>query len=170
MQFLFQQSHRERCYARWKRKRKNARAGIDYFFLVNRPSHMSAQIWIWDCRNVCKVMPYQDSRECSMKPAWLSSFGAEPDLRQEYKQEEGFKNNYTALVPQTLLHKINTIHRSDPITLQHYSLATKLKHVNYLTTSNLRDFFFICAPWDKPGMTQLWINNSTVALLITFLM
>lgn len=88
-------------------------------------------------------MPYQDSGDCS---SLLSSFGAELDLRQEHKQEEGFKNNYTALVLP--VHKINIIHMSDPIKSTALSIAHKMKAHNHLTISNLRDFF-ICAPWDK---------------------
>lgn len=62
-----------------------------------------------------------------MKPSWLSSFVAGLDLRQEYKQEEGFKNNYTALVRQTLLHKINIMHRTDPITSTALLTGHKIK-------------------------------------------
>lgn len=88
---------------------------------------MSAETQSWDCSNVCKVMPYKDSGDCSMEPSLSSSFGAELDLREEHKQEEGFKNNYTALVLQTLVHKINIIHMSDPIKSTALSIAHKMK-------------------------------------------
>lgn len=100
---------------------------VQIIVLMDGPSRMSAQIQIWDCRNVCKVMPYQDSGDCSMEPSLLSSFGAKLDLRQEHEQEEGFKNNYTALVLQTLVHKINIIHMSDPIKSTALSIAHKMK-------------------------------------------
>lgn len=100
---------------------------VPIIFLMNGPSHTSAEIQSWDCRDVCKVMPYQNSGDCSMEPSLLSSFGAELDLRQEQKQEEGFKNNYTALVLQTLVHKINIIHMSDSIKSTALSIAHKMK-------------------------------------------
>lgn len=98
---------------------------VPVIFLMNGPSHTSAEIQIWDCRNVCKVVPHWDSGDCSMEPSLLSSFGAELDLRHEHKQEEGFKNNYTALV--LLVHKIDIIHMSDPIKSTALSITHKMK-------------------------------------------
>lgn len=62
-----------------------------------------------------------------MKPGLLSSFGAELDLRQKQKQEEGFENNYTSLVLHTVVHKINIIHMSDPIKPTALSIGHKIK-------------------------------------------
>lgn len=62
-----------------------------------------------------------------MKPGLLSSFGAELDLRQKPKQEEGFENNYTSLVLHTVVHKINIIHMSDPIKPIALSTGHKIK-------------------------------------------
>lgn len=56
MQFLYLWSHRERCYARWKKPGKLLGL-VQIIFLVNGPSRVSAEIEIWDCRSVCKVMP-----------------------------------------------------------------------------------------------------------------
>lgn len=54
---------------------------VPIIFLMNGPSHMSAEIQSWDCRNVCKGMSYQDSGDCSMEPSSLFSFAVELDLR-----------------------------------------------------------------------------------------
>lgn len=76
---------------------------------------------------MCKVMPYQDSGDCSVEPGSQSSFGAELDLRQGHKQVECFIINYTALVLHTLVLRINITHISDPIKSTASSIAQKMK-------------------------------------------
>lgn len=100
---------------------------VPIVFLMNGPSYMPAEIQSWDCTNVSEVRPYQHSGDCSPEPALLAWPGAELHLGHEHKQEEGLLNNYTALVLQTLVHKINIIHMSDPIKSTALSIAHKKK-------------------------------------------
>lgn len=46
----------------------------------------------WNGKNVYKVMPYQDSGDCSVEPGSLSSFRAKLDFWQEHMQVEWFIN------------------------------------------------------------------------------
>lgn len=91
------------------------------------PSHVSAKTQSWKSKNVCKVMPYQDSGDCSAEPGSWFSFRAELDLRQEHKQVEWFINNCKALVLHTLVLRINITHMSDPIKSTASSTAHKMK-------------------------------------------
>lgn len=55
-------------YKLYYMKRNLIIGSVPIIFLMEIPSHVSAKTQSWNSMNVCKVMSYQDSGDCSAEP------------------------------------------------------------------------------------------------------